>query len=247
MGIKKKWNEFCSNHEEWISSFGSNFVATVLGIVLTFGVSEWLERREDQASAEALVERSLKNLEQRLNELKMVEETLLQQDSLLSICTNALPDSLNSISDDVFVGLISGMNMRWSLFTSKSVEIGFKQDIHSQKILGVFADALGEAFESMNYAENVNIQVNEYKTQFQRMTSKYWTLKGYSLTHEKCIEMLSSPESIFYLSQVSVLTHSIQRVNKHLENFLIQIRRLWNKEISYEEFVELADPNGTLI
>jgi len=236
----KHFKGFWSRHSEWINSFGSNFLATVLGIVLTFGVSEWLEHRERQEAAEMLVERSFANIEERLKTLKMVKTTLNRGDSLLKLCSDAIPDKIDSVPDEIYKQLIRSMDIRWELFTSKSVEIGFKQDINSQRVLGPFADVLSEAFEVVNYGEEANQEVNAFKLRFERESTNIIPINSPMASREDRVRFLSKPESVFCLTQVSVLNGTINSVTTYLENYMLHARRLWNKEITYEEFEKIA-------
>ena len=54
------------------STFMTDFIATVLGIVLTFGTTMWYEKQQKAEAADALVERCLSNMESRLSNLEKV-------------------------------------------------------------------------------------------------------------------------------------------------------------------------------
>ncbi len=236
MSAFSKIKGFFLRHKEWMSSFWSNFVATILGIVLTFGVTMWLERREEQAKAKVLVERSFKNIERRISDLEDVTETLKYQDSLLLICQNHLPNNLDSVPSQVFKNLIDIMGVSWSLFESKSVEIGFKQNFNSQKMLGSFADVLGEMFEALNYAENLNVAINQEKAKIEQKSFKYWRNGRRTMTREECLEMLMQPETIYILTNISTQTHSLVRVLSYLKVYDQNAHELWDQKITFEQF-----------
>ncbi len=236
MSVINKIKGFFVRHKEWMSSFWSNFVATVLGIVLTFGVSMWLDRRDDQAKAEVLVNRSFKNIENRIRDLENVTGTLKYQDSLLWICQNNLPDNLDSVPSDVLVKLINVMGVSWCLFESKSVEIGFKQNINSQKVLGSFADVLGEMFETLNYAETLNESINREKEKIERESFRYWKDGKRIMSREECLKMLMEPEIVYMLTDISTQSMSLFRILDYLKVYNQNAHELWNEEITIEQF-----------
>lgn len=236
----KKLKGFFIRHSEWMSSFWSNFVATVLGIVLTFGVSEWLEHRNERIQAELLVDRSFTNIEQRLADLGDVVNTLAYQDSLLAICSHHLPDQLDSVPTEVFVKLLDTMGMRWSLFESKSVEIGFKQNFNTQKILGSFADVLGEMFETLNYLEDEHKLTDSLREQIERKTFVYWANGKRSMTRTQCLEFLTQPDVVYTLTELSSQTNSMIRVYKYLTECNQLAHKMWAGEITFEQFEEMS-------
>lgn len=231
-----------SRHQEWLESFWSNVAATVLGIVLTFGVSEWLDRREERLNAEALVERSFKNIDARLRNIDSSIDILDQQDSILIMCSKALPDHLDEIPTETFRELINIMCLRYYSMESKSVETGFKQDINSQKILGDFADVLADAFEAIKYGEAANENINDLKLKFQQLGTKYWLTNEntMSMSREECIALLTNPDALYYMSISSTNAQLMRRISHYLHNYIKEAHALWNDEITYEEFVKRA-------
>lgn len=65
-----------------------NFTATVLGIVLTFGTTMWYDHKQETEAAEALVERSLSNMEMRLDNLEGVVSMYDRQNHLFAKATS---------------------------------------------------------------------------------------------------------------------------------------------------------------
>ena len=67
--LSKRVRAWRDRHHDSLSSFISSFIATVLGIGLTFGTTMWYDHKQETEAAEALVERCLSNMEVRLDNL----------------------------------------------------------------------------------------------------------------------------------------------------------------------------------
>ena len=73
---------YMKKYKDWIGGFLSNLLATVLGIVLTFGTTWWIERSRQVDAAEETVERCLANMERRGESLEGLVKMMISQDSI---------------------------------------------------------------------------------------------------------------------------------------------------------------------
>ena len=150
--------------KNWLATFLAGFLATVLGIALTFGIDSWINagKRKDTARllAEQIVEK-MDQTQQQLHEYQVMYDAI---DSTATILHDALvADTLERVDQDVVSTFIFN-----SLGAYVQVEIDAGMDAYRSEILNTIGnvDLLGHIDTFYNIAhqcEKISGQVIEQK------------------------------------------------------------------------------------
>lgn len=221
-------------HHDSLSSFMTNFIATVLGIVLTFGTTMWYEHRQKTEAAQALVERCLSNMEMRLDNLEGVVRMYDRQNHLFSMATS-MP--LDSLTDAEVSELIDLFTWQYSLIIDHSYEKSFSTSADSHEILGSFANVIGAGFEYLHEAEENHQNVNILKRELRRAMIVERQVK-YDLYSMRQFVMTTLNDPLFGYFQLEYMQQesSVRHYHSYLSLFIPEARRLWKGEISEKEF-----------
>lgn len=230
----KQLREWRDLHKNTLTSFLTNFIATVLGIVLTFGTSMWYERRQNRQEAEALVERCLTNMESRLKDLDGVVKYYDQHKQVFDLVSNT---PLDSVSEEDLFNLINLYTSQYRLILNHAYEKSFSQSVNSHEILGSFAEVIGAGFEYLLYAEQNHQEINELKKELRRGQildkNTYWD-KGN--IQQVVAAALADPRFMYFREEFSQNERTVRHVHSFLHVFIPEARRLWKKEISDKQF-----------
>lgn len=232
--ISQRIHAWRERHHDSFSSFMTNFIATVLGIVLTFGTTMWYEHKQEAEAAEALVERCLSNMEMRLNNLDGVIRLYDRQNQLFAMATS-MP--LDSLSDAEVSELIDLFAWQYNLVIDHSYEKSFSTSATSHEILGSFANVIGAGFEYLHEAEENHQKVNELKRELRRsmIVDKQVRFDQHSMRQ---FVMATFTDPLFGYFQLEYMQQerSVRHYQRYLAYFIPEARRLWKGEISEEEF-----------
>lgn len=227
----KAWRE---RHHDSLSSFMTNFTATVLGIVLTFGTTMWYEHRQKTETAEALVERCLSNMEVRLDNLDGVIRLYDRQNHLFAMATS-MP--LDSLTDAEVSELIELFALQYNLVIDHSYERSFSMSTSSHEILGSFANVIGAGFEYLHDAEEKHQKVNDLKGELRRsmIVDKQVSFDQNSM-RQFVTATLADPLFGYFQYEYMQQERSVRHYLRFLSYFIPEARILWKGEISEEEF-----------
>ena len=144
----------------------SQFLATTLSIVLTFGTASMLERcqrTEDRKMSALMV---MSNIEQFSRKMESKAQEMARLDSIATWMLSLPQDKLDSIPISEMAGLINQVVTLDFLTHDKSAESIFSSSIETWKNMGYFQfiDNVGACFSQMNADENYwNDWVEEYE------------------------------------------------------------------------------------
>lgn len=105
----------------WHNALGATF-GTIVGIVLTFGTTYWLQQRDKTDMAHKIAKITLRNLDVRIGMMKKEVALLKQQDSLFQRVSAFMPDRLNKLPDDTLLLFINTMGHRTYNMTDRKSE-----------------------------------------------------------------------------------------------------------------------------
>ncbi len=232
--ISQRIHAWSDRHHASLSTFMINFTATVLGIVLTFGTTMWYDHKQETEAAEALVERSLSNMEMRLNNLDGVVSIYDRQNHLFAKATS-MP--LDSLTDAEVSELIDLFTWQYSLVIDHSYEKSFSMSASSHEILGSFSNVIGAGFEYLHEAEENHQKVNELKRELRRsmIVDKQVEFDQNSM-RQFVMATLSDPLFGYFQLEYMQQERSVRHYQRYLSYFIPEARRLWKGEISEEEF-----------
>lgn len=232
----KSIREWCRRHHTSFCSFMSNFFATVLGIVLTFGTTMWYDKHQKAEEADALVERCLSNMETRLSNLDGVIEHYDKQNSLYEMATT-LP--LDSVDNETLYELIDAFTWSYSLIINHAYEKSFSQSVNSHEILGPFANVIGAGYEYLLVAEEDHQEINLLKKELRRgQILERKTSWNQNTIRQYVASVLADPQFIYFLSEYNQHEHAVRHLHHFLQLYIPEARRLWKKEINENEFWE---------
>jgi len=234
-----KIQKYAKRHYSSYSDFMNNFIATVLGIVLTFGSTMWYEHIQKKEAAEGLVERCLTNMEDRLKKLDGVIESYDKHDELFN---QVKGHPIDSLSEELLGALIHEYTIQYDLIVNHAYEKSFSQSVTSHEILGQYAEVIGEGFEYLLYVEQMHEEVNRMQAELlKRQTlarNTYWDKGSIRLVVE---ETMSDPFFVYFQEWFSKHALMVRHMHYYLQFYIPQARRLWNGEISEEDFKTQTD------
>lgn len=229
----KKFIKWMRRHPNTCSFF-INFLATVLGIVLTLGTTMWYDRHEKAEASEALVEHCLVNMEERLVDLDHVVEFYDQHIKWFSLIEE---HPLDSLTEDQLEEVYSIISSQKHLITNRAYEKAFSQSSTIHESLGRFSEVIGQGFEFLQYAEGNHAEINRLKQEFlqdQILSKNTYEYKESMLDIVKA--SFNDPKFALYRTQYAQHEQSVRYMHNYMKRFLPAARRLWNKEITDDEF-----------
>jgi len=234
--ILRHWAQ---QHHNSLSSFTSNFIATVLGIVLTFGTTMWYENREKKEAAETLVENCLSNMEDRLANIDRVVAIYDRHDELFN---QVQQQPLDSLSDELMGNLIYEYTRQYDLVINHSYEKSFSQSVTSHEILGRYSEVIGTGFEILLYVEQLQEEVNKKQGELlerQIMArNTEWDKGSMKLV---VAETLNDPFFVNFQNWFTKRADLARHMQNYLHLYIPEARRLWSGEITKEEFRSETD------
>ena len=234
LNLSKRIKAWSDRHHDSLSSFITSFVATVLGIGLTFGTTMWYDHYQATEAAEALGKRSLSNMEMRLGNLNRVVEMYDRQTYLFSIATS-MP--LDSLTDAEVSELIDLFAWQYNLVIDHSYEKSFSMSTNSHEILGSFANVIGAGFEDLHVAEESHQKINDLKKELRRSMIVDRQVSFDQNSMRQFVEAtLADPLFGYFQFEYMQQERSVRLYKRYLEYFIPEARRLWKGEISEDEF-----------
>lgn len=216
------------------SSFMTDFVATVLGIVLTFGTTMWYEKQQKAEAADALVERCLSNMETRLKNLDTVVE---KYDNLNHLYQLATTQPLDSLDNETLYKLIDAFTWSYNLIINHAYEKSFSQSVNSHEILGTFANVIGAGYEYLLVAEENHEEINRLKKELRRgQILERQSSWDQNTIRQYVSSVLTDPQFVYFQEEFIQHEQTIRHLHHFLQLFIPEARRLWNKKITEDEF-----------
>lgn len=230
----KKIKAWMHRHHNSISSFMSNFTATVLGIVLTLGTTVLYDHHQKEEAAKVLVEQCLSNMEERLADLDQVIAFYDLQDSILQVMNTTPIDALNEEELDDIINIIEPQKI---LIVTQAYEKLFSQSTNSLETIGSFSQVIGEGFEGLKYAEENHAAINALKKELTRemfFSGNTYIHKGSMLDVVKTL--VSDTHYFLFCGEYSRHVNSLRNLYWQLKEYIPAARSLWQGEMSEEEF-----------
>lgn len=227
-------SRWATAHHKSLSSFATNFIATVLGIALTFGTTMLLDKKHKKEAAESLVERCLSNMEERLRSLDNVVAFYDRHDQLYHTATSS---PLDSLSDELLGSLIYEYTTQYGQVINHAFEKSFSQSVTSHEILGQYASVIGEGFEYLLYAENMHEQINLLQADLLKseimQCNTYWDKNSMK---DVVAYALSDPSFAYTQEMFVHYSSSVRHIHHLLTLYIPEARNLWEGKITENEF-----------
>lgn len=229
----KKFIEWMHRHQT-TSSFLTNFLATVMGIILTLGTTMWYDRHEMNEAAKSLAEQCLLNMEERLVDLDHIVEFYDEHIEWFNLLEN---NSLDSLTEDQKISIINIISFQRHLITNHAYEKSFSQSTSIHENLGRFSEVIGQGFEFLQYAEGNHAEINRLKQEFmQEQILNKNTFEYKETVDDIIVTIANDPKFTLYRSLYAQHEQSVRYMHHYMHNYLTAARKLWQGEISYDEF-----------
>lgn len=113
---------------------GSTF-GTIMGILLTFGITFWMQYREQEQMARKITKITLRNLDVRIGFMRQEIERLKAQDSLFRLVQAHHPNHLHALGKDTLLLFLASMEKRNYTMTDRKSESIFSHSFEIWKYL----------------------------------------------------------------------------------------------------------------
>ena len=150
--------------KDWIATFLAGFLATALGILLTFGIDSLVSSSKRARTANLLARQIVENMDRTYNQLHEYQNVYDAIDST-SMCLHLaiLADTLDRVSDDI---VTSFLNLSLSEYVQADIDSGI--DAYKAEILGTIGNVelIGHIDQFFSYARQyaaVSSQVIDQK------------------------------------------------------------------------------------
>lgn len=129
------------NKSWWQNALGATF-GTIVGILLTFGITFWMQYREQVHMARKITKITLRNLDVRIGLMQQEIEALKMKDSLFRKVDGCYPDRLPALGADTLQLFMESMEQRIYTMTDQKSELIFSnsfevwQYLDDEKVIG---------------------------------------------------------------------------------------------------------------
>lgn len=152
---------------EWLLAFLAGFLATVLGIVFTFGTSALLERRQRAADRRTSALMVMGSIESFARQLEESADNLARLDTVISWMLSVPVEQLDQVPPEMLSSTLLSLNLP-VLSHDTSAENIFSSSVDTWRNLGSFQfiDNVGTCFRNINQMESTWNEWAEGNSQF---------------------------------------------------------------------------------
>ncbi len=115
----------------WWSNTTSAFVGTLMGIVITFGTTAYIENNREKKLNDKIIIYSMRNIDMTIESIEKLQVSLEKEDSLFSFIYNNYPDNLEQIADSTIAEFIEALKYYNVQSPNKSAESIFTNNIET--------------------------------------------------------------------------------------------------------------------
>ncbi len=216
---------------EWWRDTITSLVGTVVGIVLTFGTTFYIEKQNKADMARKTVIITLHNLDVKIKSLKSNEAWMSHVDTLFRAVVKHLPADLDNVDTDTlraaydvfpYLDIHLNENIAESIF-STSIEVWEYMD--DERAIG----RISNCYSFSNYCEKIQEELQKERLTLFRDFLKEQKLVRY--TPETAKAFLQRPEVQFHLSMHILQTGMMNRTLK----LLVQMHERNKKELNISQ------------
>ncbi len=226
MEKKKKLSDF------WTQALSST-LGTIIGIIVTFGTTAWLQHREQQATERTEAMMVIHNLDNFCDHLASDIKELSTADSLNNIVWQHSPDKLYQLPDSTLQLFMSNLLHRNFSVEDHTTENIFSTNIDTWKSISNsgFIEHAGECFSVKRMLTRLREELDEDRRQIYNTlkTAVFYNDKPAKTLHEAVARVFCSAEACcfiqkqheFYLSGMQAGLEALREhneINKKLMN-----------------------------
>lgn len=237
MNIKKGLSDF------WTQTLSST-LGTIIGIIVTFGTTAWLQYREHRATERTAALMVIHNLDNFCDHLSTDIEELQAADSINSLVWRHSPDSLAQMPDSTLQLFLNNLLSRNYTVEDQTAENIFSSNIDTWKSISnsEFIELAGECFSAKRMLTKLREELDEDKRQMYNlmMTGTIYTDKPAKTLREAVARIFCSADLCCFIRKqheyyLGGLRAGLQALRDHNE----QNKQLMN--VSDEELQQFGD------
>lgn len=229
--------------EWWMNASAATF-GTILGIVLTVGITYWQQMENQKEMTRKIAKITLHNIDVRIHSLKNSCELLMKKDSIYGKLQSYMPDKLDKLSEDslnqclhlLFYGDHGAHDTKSEDIFSSSFEVW--QFLDDEKVIGRISNCYSFLEMNEKFVKDIGQQLTQYafNTSAKVLTenTKYDGLKA-AKYYLKNPDVMAAYLKISYIPLIYSMIGTVQELNEK------------NKEvlgINQNELNELSDLLG---
>lgn len=187
---------------------------TILGIILTFGTTGYLEDRQQKLMADKTVKLAIHNLDASISNMEKLVEEMKQNDSIYHRAVALMPDSLKMMSIDSLQMVVSSFGSRRYYITDNSTKEIFSssfevwQNLDDLKVIG----RIGNCYSILNTCSKEYDRMSDITNQAHFEFIKERLPEDYPSTEEAVKAFLNRNDVIYALEWHGQLTNTLDNL-----------------------------------
>lgn len=238
--MKKTLNRIYRLNTNWWDSFTSCFVGTLLGIVITFGVSGYISRIEHRKNDRIMQIIAVSKIEANVMQLKAHANEMKRTDSLYSRLLTYYPDSVDRVPAKLIADFLSDLDRTRPVafdYSVSNIMLGNAEVWESMSPAAI--TVLDKTLLLTGYLMETLKEVQKEK----KMLNENISLKHYSSAFRTLQDATSAifddPKNVYFLSEISSLIRYINAMLPSCDSVLMQVKT--NMNITDKDFEILKD------
>lgn len=191
-------------------------IGTILGIILTFGTTGYLEDRQQKQMADKTVKLAIHNLDASISNMERLVDEMKQNDSIYHRAVALMPYSLGMMSTDSLQLIVSSFGSRRYYITDNSTKEIFSssfevwQNLDDTKVIG----RIGNCYSIINTCSKEYNRMSDLtnRAHFEFITERL--PEDYPSTTEAVKAFLNRHDVMYALELYSQLTSTLDNLVK---------------------------------
>lgn len=155
---------FLHDKKWWIDLFG-NFLGALLGIIVTFGTSAYIESRSKQEMARKILLITIGDIDRSIHNMQAICDDMLQMDSCFRQVLGHAPDRIGELPDSVLVDFIRNFTDNRVYPMDASAERIFTQNMDIWRTIDdiTLQQRIGNCFADCDTFYDIHAEWNEQR------------------------------------------------------------------------------------
>lgn len=224
----------------WWDSFTSCFVGTLLGIVITFGVSGFISRVEHRKNDRTMRVIAVGKIEENVKQMKMHANELKRTDSLYRSLLSYCPDSLDRVPIKLIADFLTDVDRTRPLVFDRSVSNIMSDNAEIWESMSPAAiTVLDKTLLLTGYLMDTFKEMQEKKKMLNENISLEYYGSGFRTLKDASRVILGDPRNLYLLSEISGSIRYINSMLPSCDSILVQVKT--NMDITDKDFEILKD------
>lgn len=238
--MKKIITRIYQTNTNWWDSFTSCFVGTLLGIVITFGVSGYISRVEHHKNDRIMRVIAVGKIEDNIKNLKIYANEMKRTDTIYSRLLSYFPDSIDRVPMKLVADFLKDVDrMRPAIFdhSVSNIMLGNAEIWESMSPAAI--TVLDKTLLLTGFLMEKIEDVQEKKKMLNENISLEYYSAGFRTLKEAPDAIFGNPQNVNLLSGISYSIRYINALLPSCDSILVQVKT--NMDIADEDFKILKD------